>query len=72
MPITRWFLYNPGVNTGAEMEPTDEGDYVFYEDHLTEVRKLEHIIEGLNAQLLAESEEIHDLEEEIHELKGEV
>lgn len=36
---------------------------------MSELKKLEHIIEGLNAQLLAESEEIHDLEEEIHNLE---
>ena len=36
------------------------------------IRQLEHIIEGLNAQLLAESEEIHDLEDKVHQLEDDL
>ena len=36
---------------------------------MSELKKLEHIIEGLNAQLLAESVEIHALEDKVHHLE---
>lgn len=73
MPITRYHVYATcGDDDGegccypwVEYEEYDGGEWVFHEDHLNEVARLEHIISGAN-------DEIRRLAEENTRLKFEI